>query len=124
MSQFNQDISARVVAVQDDLVTIESIDNDGKVAPLIKNEVIYILPSRLAHDGQASEGRQEWLKAEVLRINGKQADAQVYESTTGVGVGDGVVQSGEMLSAELGPGLLGMVYDGQRCCSDTLRSTP
>ena len=120
MSQFNQDISARVVAVQDDLVTIESIDNDGKVAPLIKNEVIYILPSCLAHDGQASaqtssmtgEGRQEWLKAEVLRINGKQADAQVYESTTGVGVGDGVVQSGEMLSAELGPGLLGMVYDG------------
>jgi V/A-type H+/Na+-transporting ATPase subunit A len=100
--------SARIVAVQDDLVTIESlIDSQGNRRPLIKNEVIYILPGRLA-----ANGRQEWLKAEVLRIKGFRADAQVYESTTGVGVGDPVVQSGEQLSAELGPGLLGMVYDG------------
>lgn len=104
----SQQASCRVVAVQDDLVTIESLAHQ----PLIKNEVIYILPSRQAQDGAAGELRQEWLKAEVLRINGKRADAQVYESTSGVGVGDAVVQSGEMLSAELGPGLLGMVYDG------------
>ncbi|MBM97400.1 MAG: V-type ATP synthase subunit A [Oceanospirillaceae bacterium] len=102
-------VSARVVAVQDDLVTIESLPGaDGAASrPLMKNEVIYILPSRLA-EGE----RQEWLKAEILRIHGITADAQVYESTSGVGVGDAVVQSGELLSAELGPGLLGMVYDG------------
>ena len=100
--------SARVVAVQDDLVSIEQVaDSQGDVQPLMKNEVIYILPGRKTRDG-----RQEWLKAEVLRVHGNRADAQVYESTSGVAVGDPVVQSGTQLSAELGPGLLGMVYDG------------
>lgn len=102
----NDSSSARVVAVQDDLVTIESLPVDGQLTPLMKNEVVYILPTRLAGE------RQEWLKAEVLRVKGSRADAQVYESTSGVGVGDPVVQSADMLSAELGPGLLGMVYDG------------
>jgi V/A-type H+-transporting ATPase subunit A len=102
----NDSASARVVAVQDDLVTIEAIAVDEQYRPLMKNEVVYILPTRLAGD------RQEWLKAEVLRVNGRRADAQVYESTGGVGVGDPVVQSADMLSADLGPGLLGMVYDG------------
>ena len=40
------------------------------------------------------------------------ADAQVYESTQGVAVGDRVDQSGELLSVDLGPGLLGQVFDG------------
>ncbi len=102
----NDNASARVVAVQDDLVTIEAIAVDEQYRPLMKNEVVYILPTRLAGD------RQEWLKAEVLRVKGRRADAQVYESTGGVGVGDPVVQSADMLSADLGPGLLGMVYDG------------
>ncbi|MDD2739101.1 MAG: V-type ATP synthase subunit A [Methylomonas lenta] len=94
--------TARIIAVQDDIVSIESLAD----TPLTKNEVIYILPSR-------SEAKhQERLKAEVLRIYGNRADAQVYESTQGVGVGDLVVQSDEMLSVELGPGLLGQVYDG------------
>lgn len=101
-------ISARVVAVQDDLVAIESIElPEQGYLPLAKNEVVYIVPSRLA-----ANDRQELLKAEILRINGRRADAQVYESTSGVGVGDGVTQTQAMLSAELGPGLLGMVYDG------------
>ncbi|WP_233243689.1 V-type ATP synthase subunit A [Bacterioplanes sanyensis] len=102
----NEPASARVVAVQDDLITIESVADGEHYRPLMKNEVIYILPTRLDGD------RQEWLKAEVLRVKGRRADAQVYESTGGVGVGDPVVQSADMLSAELGPGLLGMVYDG------------
>ncbi|WP_317928667.1 V-type ATP synthase subunit A [Halioxenophilus sp. WMMB6] len=106
--QADTQISARVIAVQDDLVSIESIEiPDAGFLPLTKNEVIFILPSRMA-----SGGRQEYLKAEILRIEGRRADAQVYESTTGVGVGDSVVQTQGMLSAELGPGLLGMVYDG------------
>lgn len=100
--------TARVVSVQDDLVTIEAFDDsEGKPHRLIKNEVVYILPSR-----RNERGEQEHLKAEILRVRGKTADAQVYESTAGVGVGDSVAQSGEMLSVTLGPGLLGQVYDG------------
>ncbi len=94
--------TARVVAVQDDIIAIES---DGH-HPLTKNEVVYVRPSR------SEVKHQERLKAEILRIYGNRADAQVYESTQGVGVGDLVEQSGEQLSVELGPGLLGQVYDG------------
>ncbi len=93
--------AAQVIAVQDDIVTIESS------APLMKNEVVYVRPGRLDADQ-----RQERLKSEVLRVRGRQADVQVFESTIGVGIGDAVEQSGEMLSVELGPGLLGQVYDG------------
>ena len=94
--------TARVIAVQDDIIAIESHGDSA----LTKNEVVYVLPSR-------SEAKhQERLKAEILRIYGNRADAQVYESTLGVGVGDPVEQSGEQLSVELGPGLLGQVYDG------------
>ena len=52
------------------------------------------------------------LKGEVIRINGNIASLQVYEMTTGVAVGDEVEFSGELLSVELGPGLLSQVYDG------------
>jgi V/A-type H+-transporting ATPase subunit A len=54
----------------------------------------------------------ERLKAEVLRIRGRTADMQVFEDTSGVRVGDRVEMTGEMLSATLGPGLLGRVFDG------------
>ncbi|MGY6274926.1 V-type ATP synthase subunit A [Methylomonas sp. MgM2] len=94
--------SARVIAVQDDIVAIESLGNHA----LTKNEVVYVLPSR------SEVKHKERLKAEILRIYGNRADAQVYESTLGVGVGDPVEQSNEQLSVELGPGLLGQVYDG------------
>ncbi len=100
--------TARVVAVQDDLVEIEAVD-DGSGTPghLVKNEVVYVLP-----DTVDALGEQERLKAEILRVRGFNADAQVYESTRGVAVGDPVEQTNEMLSVELGPGLLGQVYDG------------
>lgn len=52
------------------------------------------------------------LKSEVIRIRGKIAQIQVYEMTNGIQCGDEVVFTGEMLSAQLGPGLLGQVYDG------------
>ncbi len=101
-------VTARVVAVQDDLVEIEAqTDADGQVAQLVKNEVIYICPSVLNERGE-----QERLKAEILRVRGACADAQVYESTQGVAVGDRVEQSGELLSVDLGPGILGQVFDG------------
>lgn len=100
-------ITARVVAVQEGLVTIEAEESEGGLARLVKNEVVHILPSRPAPDG-----RTERLKAELLRVRGARADAQVYEDTAGVAVGDPVEQSGQMLSVSLGPGLLGQVYDG------------
>lgn len=95
---------ARVIAIQADLVTIEMAESNAR--PLVKNEVVYVCPQR------ESNGRAEKLKAEVLRVRGREADAQVYESTSGVGVGDPVEQTGELLSVTLGPGLLGRVYDG------------
>jgi V/A-type H+-transporting ATPase subunit A len=52
------------------------------------------------------------LKSEVIRIRGDISQLQVFEMTKGVSVGDTVEYSGDMLSAELGPGLLGQVYDG------------
>ncbi|MDF1582481.1 MAG: V-type ATP synthase subunit A [Methyloprofundus sp.] len=106
--------SAKVVSVQDSLVSIETLP--GSKQPLTKNEVVYILPTG------SDAKHQERLKAEILRINGSVADAQVYESTTGVAVGDLVEQSAEMLSVELGPGLLGQVYDGLQNPLDKLAS--
>ena len=54
----------------------------------------------------------ERLMCEVVRIRGRQADMQVFEDTSGLRIGDKVEFSGELLSVELGPGLLGQVYDG------------
>lgn len=52
------------------------------------------------------------LKSEVIRIRGNIAQIQVYEMTGGIKCGDSVDFTGEMLSAQLGPGLLGQIYDG------------
>ncbi|HAP42933.1 MAG: V-type ATP synthase subunit A [Spirochaetes bacterium GWD1_61_31] len=52
------------------------------------------------------------LKAEVIRIRGDIVQTQVFEMTKGITVGLPVVFSGEMLAVELGPGLLGKIYDG------------
>ena len=84
----------RVVAVNGNMVAVEF---DGVIS---KNEVAYIKVGGTR------------LKGEVIRINGKTASLQVFESTNGVAVGDEVEYTGEMLSVELGPGLLTQVYDG------------
>lgn len=103
-----QTATARVIAVQEGLVQIQANpDAAGHPGQLVKNEVVFILPTRSGPDG-----RQERLKAEVLRVRDDTADVQVYESTDGVAVGDPVEQSGQLLSVELGPGLLGQVFDG------------
>ena len=52
------------------------------------------------------------LKSEVIRVRGKRADLQVFESTDGLKVGDIVEFTDDLLCAELGPGLLRKVYDG------------
>jgi Archaeal/vacuolar-type H+-ATPase subunit A len=83
-----------VVSVNGNMVNVEF---EGAIT---KNEVGYIV---------LGDTR---LKSEVIRINGNTASMQVYEMTGGVGVGDEVEFSGELLSVQLGPGLLTQIYDG------------
>ncbi|MEJ2627079.1 MAG: V-type ATP synthase subunit A, partial [bacterium] len=61
--------------------------------------------------GYALKG-EERLKSEVIRIQGNNAFLQVYESTKELKIGDKVEFTGEMLSVQLGPGILGQIYDG------------
>ena len=83
-----------IVKINANMVTVQLDDF------VIQNEVAYIL-----HE-------QERLKAEVIRIRSNRAELQVYESTTGLKVGEEVEFSAELLSVELGPGLLGQIFDG------------
>lgn len=97
---------APVVGVKESLVTIDVSDT-----PVMKNEVGYVCVG------------DERLKAEVLRVQGDVADMQVFEETIGVKVGDEVELSGEMLSATLGPGLLGQVFDGLQVPLDVVAAS-
>ena len=84
----------RVVGVNGNMLTVEF---DTKVT---QNEVAYV---RVGNES---------LKCEVIRVRGNRADMQVFESTNGLSVGDEVDFTDELLSVELGPGLLSQVYDG------------
>jgi V/A-type H+/Na+-transporting ATPase subunit A len=84
----------RIVGVNGNLLTVE-FDQ-----PVIQNEVAFALKDDLR------------LKSEVIRIRGRYADLQVFEDTSGLTVGDRVEFTGELLSVELGPGLLTQVFDG------------
>lgn len=97
--------TAHVTAVIGDTLKIRL--NPETKGALIKNEVVYVIPSR-----KQTEGADEQLMAEVLRVNGDSADIQVYEDTRGVAVGDDIIQTGEMLTVDLGPGILSQIYDG------------
>jgi V/A-type H+/Na+-transporting ATPase subunit A len=52
------------------------------------------------------------LIGEIIELEGDRASIQVYEETGGVGPGEPVYPTGEPLSVELGPGLIGSIYDG------------
>jgi V/A-type H+-transporting ATPase subunit A len=52
------------------------------------------------------------LVGEIIQLRGSDAVIQVYEDTTGIRPGEPVESTGQPLSVELGPGLLGMIYDG------------
>ncbi len=86
--------TGKVVAINGNLASIEFCGN------VSMNEICYILVGDTP------------LKSEIIRIRGRIAQAQVYEMTNGIQCGDPVTFTGEMLSAELGPGLLGQVFDG------------
>ncbi len=52
------------------------------------------------------------LFGEIIGLNGDEASIQVYEQTEGIGPGEPVINTGNQLSVELGPGLIGQIYDG------------
>jgi V/A-type H+-transporting ATPase subunit A len=52
------------------------------------------------------------LIGEVIRVEGDRATIQVYEETTGIRPGEKVERTLKPLSVELGPGLVGQMYDG------------
>ncbi|MDD7040943.1 MAG: V-type ATP synthase subunit A [Oscillospiraceae bacterium] len=52
------------------------------------------------------------LIGEIIEIHGDQASVQVYEETSGLGPGEPVESTGAPLSVELGPGLIGSIFDG------------
>ena len=52
------------------------------------------------------------LVGEIIRLSSEQATIQVYEDTSGIRIGEPIVNTGSPLLASLGPGLLGQVYDG------------
>ena len=91
----------------------ESGDNHGRIEAINGNllTVSFAGSVRQNEIGHALL-RDRRLPAEVVRIRAGRADLQVFEDTAGLRVGDRVDFSGELLSAELGPGLLGTLYDG------------
>ena len=55
---------------------------------------------------------EERLISEIVRIFGNRIACQCYEDTSGLRPGDPVINTGEPLSAELAPGLIGQIFDG------------
>ena len=86
--------TGKITGVNGNMITVKF---DGAVA---QNEV-----------GYAKLGEKK-LMAEIVRVRGEKCDMQVFESTTDLEVGTDVEFSGELLAAELGPGMLAQVYDG------------
>ena len=86
--------TGKVTGIISNLVTVEV---DG---PVSQNEICYI---------SLGDAR---LMAEVIKVTGRKASVQVYESTRGLRGGDKVEFQGHMLEATLGPGLLSSNFDG------------
>ncbi len=83
-----------VTGIVSNLVTVQT------TGPVAENELCFIT---------LGDTR---LMAEVIKVNGKSAQVQVFESTRGLKNGDTVEFEGRMLEITLGPGLLSSVYDG------------
>ena len=86
--------TGKVISITGNMVSVECLGD------IIQNEVAYVVTA----------GRR--LKSEVIKVRGNTAFLQVFEYTKGIKVGDTVEFSGNMLSVQLGPGLLSQVYDG------------
>ena len=86
--------TGKITGINGNMITVKF---DGAVA---QNEV-----------GYAKLGDKK-LMAEIVRVRGEKCDMQVFESTTDLAVGIDVEFTGDLLAAELGPGMLAQVYDG------------
>ncbi|GAF71578.1 unnamed protein product, partial [marine sediment metagenome] len=84
----------KVAGINGSMVVVEFDDY------VVQGEVAYIVHGR------------ERLKSDVIRVRGSKAELQVYEDTKGLKVGENVEFTDELLSVELGPGLLGQIFDG------------
>ncbi len=87
-------VTGTVTGVNGNLVFVKV---DGSIR---KNEVGYILVD------------DQKLKGEIIRVSDGVASMQIYEMTDGIKVGDKAEFTGELMSVELGPGLLTQIYDG------------
>ena len=97
--------TGKIVAVNGNMITVKF---DGAVA---QNEVGYAkLGDPSSPNGSAAASKE--LMAEIVRVRGEKCDMQVFDATTDLMVDDKVEFSGELLAAELGPGMLAQVYDG------------
>ncbi len=86
--------TGKIVGVNGNMITVAF---EGAVA---QNEV-----------GYAVLGDKK-LMAEIVRVRGRRCDMQVFDATADLAVDDTVEFSGNLLAAELGPGMLRQVYDG------------
>ena len=65
---------------------------------------------------------EQRLIGEIIEMHGDRASIQVYEETSGLGPGEKVESTGIPLSVELGPGLIGSIFDGiQRPLAEIMR---
>ncbi len=97
------------------------MDNIGKI---IKVAGPLVIAEGMAHANMFDVVRvgPQHLIGEIIEMRGDKASIQVYEETAGIGTGEDVVSTGAPLSVELGPGLIGQIYDGiQRPLEDIRR---
>ena len=65
---------------------------------------------------------EQRLVGEITRIEGDRAFIQVYEDTSGIKPNEPVYRTGAPLSVELGPGLIGKIFDGLQRPLDIIRT--
>ena len=94
MSTGSNSRTGRIVGINGNMITAEFAQ------AVRQNEVAHVIEGDLR------------LIAEVIRVRGRYADLQVFEDVSGLRVGDTVEFAGHLLAVELGPGLLGQVFDG------------
>ena len=95
--------ASATMASGDNMVgTVHGVSGPVVIADQMAGAAMYELV-RVGHDK---------LVGEIIRLEGNKATIQCYEETSGVSVGDPVERTGSPLSVELGPGILGSIFDG------------
>ena len=86
----------------------------GRIKAVFGNMVVAQTEDRVVKNavGYCVRGDGTKLLCEIIRVRGDSVDLQIFEETRGLRVGDAVEFQEQMLSAALGPGLLGQIYDG------------